>query len=218
MRLFLYICLSFFFVVPTMAQQKQMRSSLRSGNRYYRQDNLKKAESEYRKAYEIDSMNTQVLYNLGTDLLMQRDLQQANQMLSLATKNDVSKNKLKGTKMYHNLGVTLQSAQQYQKAIEAYKQALRYNPNDEETRYNLVLCQKLLKNQQQQQQQQQQDQKEQKEEKKEQQKQEQQPQNQMSQENAKQLLEAVKQEEKNVKERMNQQKVQPKSRRKSKDW
>ena len=40
----------------------------------------------------------------------------------------------------------------------------------------------------------------------------------MSQENAKQLLEAVKQEEKNVKERMNQQKVQPKSRRKSKDW
>ena len=152
MRLFLYICLSFFFVVPTMGQQKQMRSSLRSGNRFYRQDNLKKAESEYRKAYEIDSMNTQVLYNLGTDLLMQRDLQQANQMLSLAAKNDVSKNKLKGTKMYHNLGVTLQSAQQYQKAIEAYKQALRYNPNDEETRYNLVLCQKLLKNQQQQQQ------------------------------------------------------------------
>jgi len=205
-----------------MAQQKQMRSNLRSGNRFYHQDNLKKAESEYRKAYEIDSMNTQVLYNLGTDLLMQRDLQQANQLLARAAKNDISKNKLKGTKMYHNLGVTFQSAQQYQKAIEAYKQALRYNPNDEETRYNLVLCQKLLKNQQQQQQQQQQqkqqDKQDQKEEKKEQNKQEQQPQNQMSQENAKQLLEAVKQEEKNVKERMNQQKVQPRSRRKSKDW
>lgn len=221
MRLVIFIFLSFFFVESNMAQQKQLRSSLRSGNRFYHQENLKNAESEYRKAYEIDSLNTQVLYNLGTDLLMQRDLQQANELLSRASNSALSKNKLKGTKIFHNLGVTYQSAQQYQKAIESYKQALRYNPNDEETRYNLVLCQKLLKNQQQkknQQQQEQQDKKDQKEEKKEQEKQEQQPQNQMSQENTKQLLEAVKQEERNVKERMNQQKVQPKSRRKSKDW
>lgn len=228
--LFLYIaiCCS----LPSFAQQKQVRSSIRSGNRYYHQENLKKAESEYRKAYEIDSMNTQVLYNLGTDMLMQRDLAQASQMLERAAESDKAKNKLKGTKVFHNLGVALQSAQQYDKAIQAYKQSLRYNPSDEETRYNLVLCQKLLKNQQQNQQQQQQqnqdkqdqqkqqqDQQKQEDQqqKQEQQKQQEQDQN-MSKENAKQLLEAVKQDEKNVKNRMNQQQARPQTRKKSKDW
>lgn len=222
-----YILLVLLFVVtPAGAQQKQMRANIRSGNRYYHQENLKKAESEYRKAFENDSTNTQVLYNLGTTLLMEQDLQEAHKMLTMAAQTDKAKNKLKGTKVFHNLGVALQSAQQYDKAIQAYKQSLRYNPTDEETRYNLVLCQKLLKNQQQNQQNQQnqdkkdQQQDQQKQDQKKEQNEQEQNQDQMSKENAQQLLEAVKQDEKNVKNRMNQQmqKAQPKSRKKSKDW
>ena len=223
----------FCFALTSMAQQKQVRTNIRSGNRYYHQENLKKAESEYRKAYEVDSMNTQVLYNLGTDLLMQHDLAQAGKMLARAAETDKAKNQLKGTKVFHNLGVALQSAQQYDKAIQAYKQSLRYNPSDEETRYNLVLCQKLLKNQQQNQQNQQQQQKQDKKDDQKQQQQQQQDQKQdqqqqqqkqqeqeqnMSKENAKQLLEAVKQDEKDVKNRMNQQQARPKTLKKSKDW
>lgn len=222
-----YILLVLLFVAtPAGAQQKQMRANIRSGNRYYHQENLKKAESEYRKAFENDSTNTQVLYNLGTTLLMEQDLQEAHKMLTMAAQTDKAKNKLKGTKVFHNLGVALQSAQQYDKAIQAYKQSLRYNPTDEETRYNLVLCQKLLKNQQQNQQNQQnqdkkdQQQDQQKQEQKKEQNEQEQNQDQMSKENAQQLLEAVKQDEKNVKNRMNQQmqQAQPKSRKKSKDW
>lgn len=233
MRELLLLCIGFCLAVPVCAQQKQVRTNIRSGNRFYHQENLKKAESEYRKAYEIDSTNTQVLYNLGTDMLMQRDLQQANKLLAMAAQTDKAKNKLKGTKMFHNLGVALQSAQQYDKAIEAYKQSLRYNPTDEETRYNLVLCQKLLKkqqqNQQNQQQQQNQDKQEQQQQQQDQQKEQDQQQQQqqqktqeqeqnMSKENAKQLLEAVKQDEKQVKQRMNQQQAKPSRRKKSKDW
>ena len=33
---------------------------------------------------------------------------------------------------------------QYQPAVDAYKNSLRNNPNDDETRYNLAVAQKLL--------------------------------------------------------------------------
>ena len=49
---------------------------------------------------------------------------------------------------YHNMGVILQRQQQYGGAIEQYKQALRLRPNDNETRYNLVLCQRQNRNNQ----------------------------------------------------------------------
>lgn len=214
--------------------QRELRDDLRKGNRYYSQGNYKKAEAEYRKAFEKDSTNVQVLYNLGTTLLMERELPQATRMLLRAAQTDKARNALKGTRIFHNLGVTLQSQQQYDKAIEAYKQALRYNPADEETRYNLALCQKLLKKQPPQQNQDQnkdkdqkdqdKDQKDQqekqKEEKKPQPQQKQENEEQMSKENARQLLEAVKQDEKSVKDRMNQQlqQGQPQRRKKSKDW
>lgn len=47
------------------------------------------------------------------------------------------------------MGVILQSSKQYPQCIEAYKESLRNNPKDDETRYNLALAQKLLKDQQQ---------------------------------------------------------------------
>ena len=49
------------------------------------------------------------------------------------------------------MGVIMQNHQDFAKAIECYKMALRNNPQDDETRYNLALCKHQLKNQQNQQ-------------------------------------------------------------------
>lgn len=57
----------------------------------------------------------------------------------------VEKDKDKLAQIYHNMGVILQSSKQYPQCIEAYKESLRNNPKDDETRYNLALAQKLLK-------------------------------------------------------------------------
>lgn len=234
MRILLMI-ISLLSIVSSLCAQdeKAMRDALREGNRYYAQGNYDKAEASYLKAYEIDSLNTNVLYNLGTTYLVKRDLQQANEKLLKASQTDTSRNKLKGTRVFHNLGVDLQCNQDYKRAIVAYKQALRYNPYDEETRYNLALCQKLLKEdkqdeqkqneqnqddkkqeQEQQQQQQQQD----KKDEQQQQQQQQQQQDQMSKENAQQMLEAVKQDERNVQRRMQEQQQSSTRRKKEKDW
>lgn len=232
----IYILLCLCVAVPSLAQSQQsaVRNALRNGNRYFHQGNYEKAEAEYLKAYEIDSTNVHVLYNLGTTYLYKQEMQAANKQLVRSSQSAEAKNKLKGARIFHNLGVNLQAGQEYDKAIAAYKQSLRLNPKDDETRYNLALCQKLRKDnpqdKQNQQQQQQQEQKQ--EEKKQEQQQEQQqppqqqqqeqqppqPQDQMSKENAQQLLEAVKQDEKAVKQRMNQQPKNGSRRKKEKDW
>lgn len=234
--------ISLLMVIPVQAQESKqaiLRNALRAGNRYYHEGNYEKAEAEYLKAYEVDSNNVHVLYNLGTTYLMKHDLKPANDKLVRSAQSEAAKNRLKGARIFHNLGVNLQMTQEYDKAITAYKQSLRLNPTDEETRYNLALCQKLRKDnpqdnqnqqhdkndkddkkeqdQQQQPQPQQQDQQDQQkqDEKKQQQPQ---PQDEMSKENAQQLLEAVKQDEKAVKERMNQQPKNGTRRKKEKDW
>ena len=58
----------------------------------------------------------------------------------------VETNKGRLASIYHNMGVILQSQKQFGPAIECYKNALRRNPADNESRYNLVLCQHQLKN------------------------------------------------------------------------
>ena len=73
-----------------------------------------------------------------------------------ATKVEKGKSNL--AQIYHNMGVIFHSQKDYAKAVEAYKQSLRNNPKDDETRYNLALAQKMLKDQQQDQQNQNQDQ------------------------------------------------------------
>ena len=56
----------------------------------------------------------------------------------------VAQSKAEKHKAFHNLGNTFMNAKQYQPAVEAYKNALRNNPTDEETRYNLALAKEML--------------------------------------------------------------------------
>lgn len=198
--------------------QKTVRDYLRSGNKLYKDSTFVKAEVDYRKALELDPKSTDAMYNLGNALLMQQKAKDAMEQFEAASK--VEKDKKKLSQIYHNIGVILQSSKQYPQCIEAYKKALRNNPADDETRYNLALAQKLLKDQQQnqdqnKQQEQKQDKKdddkqqknkEQQDQKKKDQQnqnqQQQQNQNQMSKQNAEQLLKAAMQDEKNVQDKV----------------
>ena len=212
--------------------QKTDRDYLRSGNKLYNDSLFVKAEIDYRKALEINPSSSDAMYNLGNSLLMQQKAKEAMEQFQAAAK--VEKDKEKLAHIYHNMGVILQSSKQLPQCIEAYKESLRNNPKDDETRYNLVLAQKQLKDKQQQQNQdQQQEQKQdQKQDEKEQnkdqqdqnQQQQQQNQNQqqqnkddMSKENAEQLLKAAMQDEKDVQEKVKKQ-MQVRGKKLEKDW
>ena len=129
--------------------------------------------------------------------------------------------KMRKAKSYHNIGYICQRHQMYGEAIEAYKEALRNNPADNETRYNLALCKRQQKNQPQNQQNKNEEKKKQEKEQNEQNKdnqQKEQPKDQMSKENAEQLLNAAIQAEKETQERMKKAMQQPRSRRLQKNW
>lgn len=228
---YILLCMMLIPAVAVYGQQQLDRKYLRSGNKYYKDSTFVKAEVDYQKALDQNPNSTDAMYNLGNAMLMQQKAEDAMKQYAAAAK--IEKDKKKLAEIYHNMGVILQSSKQYPQCIEAYKKALRNNPKDDETRYNLALAQKMLKDQQQQQnqdKQQKQDQKQdeqqqnkdqQEQDKNEQQNPQQNPQqnnqNQMSKENAEQLLNAAMQDEKNVQDKVKKA-IQVRGRKLEKDW
>lgn len=210
------------------------RQHIRNGNRLYRQQKFDKAETDYRKAVDKNNKNPQAYYNLGCALMQQQKDSLA--IVNLETAGKLETSKSRKAMVYHNIGVICQGHQMFQEAIEAYKESLRNNPKDDETRYNLALCQRQLKNQQKNNKDNKQDNKNDKDKNGNKDKQEQsdknkqdkdkdkqkqkqnQPKEQMSKDNAEQLLQAALQEEKNTQQKMKKQQTMPQKRRLQKNW
>lgn len=216
----------------SVSAQKAERDYIRKGNRAYKDSTYVNAEVNYRKAIDVNPKSTIAMYNLGNTLMLQNKLQEAMEQYVAATKMEKDKSKL--AQIYHNMGVIFHSGKDYAKAVEAYKESLRNNPKDDETRYNLALAQKMLKEQEQNQQNQDQNQdqnqqdKEKEQDKQDQNKQDKQNQdqqqqpsqpqdNKMSKENAEQLLKSVMQDEKDVQDKVKKQQV-IQGGRLEKDW
>ena len=207
-------------LVAVGMQAQSDRKMIRQGNKLYRKGNVAEAEVSYRKAVERNERNAQANYNLGNALMGQRKDSLAITQLEKAAKLET--NPLRRAQAYHNMGVICQQHRMFGEAIEAYKEALRNNPTDNETRYNLALCKRQQQDQQQDQNQQNKDNKDNKDkqdqQKQDEKKQEQQQKQQMSKENAEQLLNAAMQEEKQTQERMKKAQQQPQKRRLEKNW
>lgn len=100
------------------------------------------AEAKYRKVIASDPKNTEAKYNLGNAYYEMGKNSEAQKRYIQAA--EVAKSKTEKHKIYHNLGNVFMNEKQYRPAVEAYKNALRNNPTDDETRYNLALAKKML--------------------------------------------------------------------------
>jgi Ca-activated chloride channel family protein len=202
------------------------RQLIRQGNKQYRLGDFSNAEVSYRKALEKNKRNSQAMYNLGNALMAQNQDSAAIMQFNEAAK--VEQNTLRKSKAFHNVGFICQRHQMYGEAIEAYKQSLRLNPSDDETRYNLALCKHLQKKQPPQQQQQQQnkdnedkngqDKKDQQQQEQQEKQKKEQQQPKMSRDNAEQLLNAAMQNEKATQERLKKAMQKPQRRSLQKNW
>ena len=202
---YVWVALMLLMSVSAFAQKAE-RDYIRKGNRAFKDSIYVDAEVDYRKALDANPQSTIARFNLGNTLLWQNKAQEA--MNEFADAARIEKDKGRKAQIFHNMGVIFHSTKEYEKAIEMYKEALRNNPSDDETRYNLALAQKMLKDQQQNQQDQNQDQ---------QQQQPEQKQDEMSKENAEQLLNSVMQDEQNTQDKVKKQQVIQGSRL-EKDW
>jgi Mg-chelatase subunit ChlI len=170
-----------FILISQLLQAQQETRHIRQGNRYYNDEEYKKAEIEYIKSAQSAKTAPKGIYNLGDALYMQNNYLQAaaafDTLRTFRVDDDIR------AKTYYNLGnsllkLAIDSAQVAGEAlaqsIDAYKNSLRLNPADGDAKYNLAYAQKMLEKTQQQQQQQEQNQDKQDQQKQDQQKQEEQ--------------------------------------------
>jgi len=145
--------------VPTI-NNKEERQLIKDGNKLYDEGNYREAEIMYNKATQVNPNSPAATYNLALSLTKQ--LKSAD---NDSTKNNLTARALKLFETvpsltkdstliamaHHNRGNLYYENEAYSEAIEAYKQSLRHNPSDNDTRYNLRMAQLKLKEQQQQQ-------------------------------------------------------------------
>ena len=168
------------------------------GNSKYEEGDYAGAEVYYLRALQKDPESVIAAYNLGNAFLKQGKFEAAASQYAAAANLTEDKDRL--ASIYHNQGNAYYGNKQFDKSIESYKKALKINPNDEDTRYNLVMAQMQLQQLQQQQNQQQKQQQE-------QQQQQDQPQDpeEISKENAQQILDAYMEDDRETKAKMQQQ-------------
>lgn len=212
-------------VPAAQASTRAERKLVTKGNKLYTERKFVEAASVYEEALKENPQSTSARYNLGLAQLRQvknpADTTPANrQMLDRARKNlaDVA-NRAKdkpglAAKANYNLGNLEFNTEQYQKAIDYYKQALRIDPADDHARKNLRIAQKKLQQQQNQNQDQQnQDQQNQDQEQKQDQQQQQQQQQQqerqqpqeqkINEQTAERILQAMDNKENQTRARVN---------------
>ena len=132
-------------------ENKELKKAIERSKKYtYEGNNSLKAkkqvqaEVDYRNAIAENKDNATAQYNLGTMYYQQKSYGEAFLRLkNAATANGISPEEKH--KAFHNLGNTFMKEKAYDKAVDAYKEALRNKPSDEETRYNLAVAKEMLK-------------------------------------------------------------------------
>lgn len=228
----------------TLAVAQHPNHLVRKGNTAYNDSLFSKSEQLYREALVKDQNSYAASFNLADAIYKQGNYSESSALFeALSEKSD---NPLDKSKSYHNLGNSLLNEQKIDQAIEAYKNALRNNPDDQDTKFNLSYAQQLKEEQQKQEEQQEQEEENQEKEQEEEQQQDQeeeqqqqqeeeqnnsdseesdkeepkQPQdpNEMTEEEAQQILDALQQQEKELQEDLQKKKSKAVKLKILKDW
>ncbi len=204
------------FANSIVAQEEA--AHVKAGNKLYKTEKYVDAEVAYRKGLQKNPKSFEATYNLGNALFKQGKNTEAFEQYKNAAALQ-SDNKEKMAAVFHNAGNALLAEKKIDESINAYKMALKMNPKDDETRYNLAYAQMLRKKQQQNKDKKDDKEKDKEKEKQQQQQQQQQQQEQpkMSKQNAQQILDALMQDEKNTMEKTKKQPVRAKKSA-EKDW
>ena len=133
----IHIIIIFFFSINLFGQDESYNKHLYDGNINYDKDFLL-TENSYRKAISINSSNIKAPYNLSNKYYEEELYDEALIRQAEALKNAKSNNEKHI--INHNIGNILMKKDLCKEALEAYKNALRNNPKDDETRYNLSLA------------------------------------------------------------------------------
>lgn len=150
--LFLYICIAFSTLSWSQEEDKTLQKKeekatqlIVSANDKISSNQFIEAEMDYRKAISTKPSSVAGTYNLAHSYYKNENFEEALYRNQQAAKNAVDKDEKH--KAYHNIGNILMKEKKCKEAVEAYKNALRNNPKDDETRYNFALAKECAKQQ-----------------------------------------------------------------------
>ncbi|MGM0530546.1 MAG: tetratricopeptide repeat protein [Bacteroidota bacterium] len=135
-------------LLSTRGFSQSERKFIRRGNDAFEENAYTQSEINYRKAAEKSPNSYKAVYNMGDALYKQGKYEDAAEKFSSLTNRDLPDDKL--AKAYHNLGNALFNSDQLKESVEAYKSALKLNPDDIETKHNLTHALRKLRQKQQQ--------------------------------------------------------------------
>lgn len=130
-------------VFSQQAKPQNIKAELRKGNELYRQKKYKEAQNSYSGALQKDPASYTGMFNMGDALYRDKKYENARQVLTASAQ--ASRDKKEQASAYHNIGNTFLEEKKWEEAINAYKQALRLNPADADTKYNLAYANAMLK-------------------------------------------------------------------------
>jgi tetratricopeptide (TPR) repeat protein len=143
MRYFVAIVVLF---TSALSFSQEWRDSLNVARDAYKKKEYKKALDYYRSAQNKAPENIDLSDEMGQSAYKAREFEQAEKIYQQSTAS--KKDKDAKARTYHNMGNSRMQKKDYPGAIESYKESLRNNPNDDETRYNLSEAIRRLKDQQ----------------------------------------------------------------------
>lgn len=204
------------------AQKMPERALVRKGNRQYERQNYDASIDNYARALQADPANFEAKFNTANVQFRKELIEKSEQTLRKLAQ-DSTRTDIERGEVAYNLGNTLFVQQKLEEALNCYRDAMRFNPDDKEAKFNYALTKELLKQQQQQQQQQQQDQNNQNQDNKEQEQnqneeqqdrendqnqeqEQQQPQPEISEQEQQAMLEAIQAQEDKTQEKLKEKK------------
>jgi tetratricopeptide (TPR) repeat protein len=134
------------FCLPSFAQQE--RKPVRDGNALYQQKKYAEAEQKYDEALKLKPNLVEGIYNKANIQFQKKEYEEAAKQYETAAA--LSSNPAVKSKAYHNMGNAYLEAGKYKEGIDAYKNALKLNPADADTKYNLAYALQKMKQEQQQ--------------------------------------------------------------------
>lgn len=139
-----HLNLVIFLLTSTLiwSQKEASTNLIVEGNELHNQKEFIEAETKYRKSISLSPNQSDAFHNLGNTNYRIADYNAASQRFFQTQKNATSKDEKHSA--FHNMGNVYMKQKDYPQAVEAYKNALRNNPLDEETRYNYALAKELL--------------------------------------------------------------------------
>jgi len=124
-----------FAFLPQILWAQSENSLIRNGNDKYTEGQFNEAEIDYRKSLEKNASSVKGTYNLANALYKQKNYEESNKLYGSVAQQDLSDNQKADA--FYNLGNTFLEQKKFQESIDAYKNAVRLNPDDEDYRFNL---------------------------------------------------------------------------------